>query len=1450
MSLKLEICTPMIKSLPGDVLRLPTLGYMTYAAVRSAVHGATSSEPGAGFMPEFSRIMADTPNLKAYNTILNSNVLTKDLGARFNQWYKERFIAKYGKEAYDEDHKVPAYRTDENNNILIETDREGKTIFRNRELDPKVVNDLLELSYSDLTGTEKSVNFFASIAPFTIGARFVRTFGDERLLKKIDELIETDSNYAGLSRADALELYRNRRSWTETTFRKLWQSVTFTSDKTRLKEGENVADHVNVMNNYAENIAEKIDEIDVDTKKLTTLETNFRNKKIWKNKAEKEKARIEINRVKEDIKTNQSLLALNKRNRRTYMLKNGNGRYLNPYILSVGADDVIISSAMGYGPTLLGFLEQGTGMNLGGTRLQEMLLGITSPLTAPIIAKYSVRGASALLNATSAGYVESTKRALENSWIPLINPGILVTNDKAKFTKIIEEFNIAAGKPKDAAAPTARQLENFELVSKIFQNLRPEYRELSYQALLRYNDVMTGFEKSFRKLGMSEDKIANNLNTLNLKFAEVTGLAPLIAYGNKVGMDYTATDAVKYIDDLTAISLSHENKLNSIDLLLDTVAQSVKKETGIDIDSNEELQNMFNFVSTMVNRQRNILTKRKAMLREQLDTFVNTVSNNKEIDADTIDNIVNLNELLGGRPLSIKEKADLVNKTYNGLMDSANKTLDDITLFSGEVSEKQLKLQVRRVADVMFDLELGRRRALGSRYYKDVDNYAQANNIKLDMTSLLTKYMDTVDEFKGKPIEKIFGRGSIFFQTMGSPIQKTFESMATFALEKTYKNRSMVEKLRKTYESRDLLPENSTDLDLALFLRSEQMKKIKAGTLDPEKAKMIDFFDATPKQAEDIMRYFKDRALRLAKQGKESKKGLTLTAQEITAQHIKIIDDIFKKADPSGTLLELQENARKKYSVLIGEQTDKGLYVPDVIASRAGIRKKRETIVREREGNYKYKGINVMRPETPFYNIAEYAERFVYAKASKRGTEADDMLLKIQREKDRIFSFLGASRKKDAEGVEQYAFDLREPRQEKILQMAEKLMNTIVTKQLSSALKDTAENVANKVKASQGRKIVDLDSITPENYNFTNAINIIELEKKLYIPVINKNGQTINMPLFSADKIPGYTVDITQHMKKSKKAREAFDDIVDEINNTKGALHIEAKGRLDAEELDLNNLSQITNYVKQPKRFFEEHFQNATAESIERLVEDLVTKSKGLSDKKGLFTEKRIRDSLKYMYLKGIFERANVQVTGVDIFRKAGDPAADVARSEMKDVVSFTNTILGKANREVAEAVLGIDSEHMSLLTNMAQWISYAGGNPRGFAPRGDTKGLTIDNIFSRVFNIARGMVSPLYVGTEIATRMLLEKNQSLLTVALRDKNAARLMAKIIKNPEGFSKKDINNFAQTIKVYVTMAVIQGKGGTPTLNEFMGLDDQEIFMKEKGALEGTRLSTKFTTEGVN
>ena len=113
-------------------------------------------------------------------------------------------------------------------------------------------------------------------------------------------------------------------------------------------------------------------------------------------------------------------------------------------------------------------------------------------------------------------------------------------------------------------------------------------------------------------------------------------------------------------------------------------------------------------------------------------------------------------------------------------------------------------------------------------------------------------------------------------------------------------------------------------------------------------------------------------------------------------------------------------------------------------------------------------------------------------------------------------------------------------------------------------------------------------------------------------------------------------------------------------------------------------------------------------------------------------------------------------------------------------------------------------------------------------------------------------MVSPLYVGTELATRLLLEKNQSLLTVALRDKNAAKILAQMVKDPESITDRDIKMLGQRIKVYVTMEVIQDKNkNIPTLNEFMGLDDQEKVQADAGLtnFDDIRLN-KTELQGVN
>ena len=1434
----------MAKSIPGDILRLPNLGYMAQAAVRAAYHDAQVNEAGA-FGVKFGQLMQDTPSLKAWNNMLNKSVVTKDVASRLNDWYKEKYIAEHGEDQYLRDHQVPLVEM-VNGNIVFQTDENGQPKYRNKELDANVANDLLDLSYGKLSGTEKAGMFFLTMAPFTAGARALRTAGDIKLLQKMDDLRAKDDKYKGLSNVDVLKLYRKERSYAASTFRKLWQTATFTSDKTRIRDAENISDHLNVLNRYdtdigdlQEKIKDSTEFLNVKKKSLASLNSEItKGKKLsateLANKKDLEKSIIN---TENQLKTDQNMLLINQKSRKTYSMKNGRGKYDNPYLRSTVVDDVIISSAMGYGPQLLSYAGLDESID---TRWQELIIGLTAPLAAPKVASLAARGSVYLADAVSAGGITDTAKLLEGSkFIPLINPGILLTNDEAKFRRILTAYNVSRGREGEAATPTDDELESFRMMSRIYKNMRPEYREKSFQALIKYNQTMQNFENQMERLGMPSEIIEKNMQTLNLSMAEVTGLAPLIAYSNKVGSGFSSSDAVKDIDSLAAISMAQEDKLNGIDLLLGTLKESLVRETGLDLDTNAPIQNMFNFMTTMVSNQRNILTKQKSLLQEQLDVFVNNVGM-KEVDSDTIDKIVNLNALIGGRVLNAKERADEINKTYSSLMDSVNKQLDEIKLFSGEMDEKQLKFQVRRVADVMFDLSLGRRRALGSRFYKDVDKYAFENNIKVDMTKLITTYLDTAEEFKGKPLTTVFGRGSDFFSSLGAPIQKTFNSMATNALNKTY-SRQDINELKKSLEYSEILPQGSTDLELALYLKQSQMNKIEAGTLDPNNATMVDFFDGTAKEAEDVMRYFKDRAIRASKQTTNPKK----TSEEITNRHIAVIDEIFNEADPTGKLLELQKAARSNYSRVVGESTDMG-YVPDVLQNRknkAGIiRKDRETILTETEGNYKYKNINQNTPEAPFYNIANFAEKLLY---SKSNLETNDLLTSIANEKNRLFSFLGATQAKDKNGVTQYAFDLRDPKQEKLMQMAEGLMNTIVSHRLGHSIADEAGKVKSIVQGANGKKLINLDSLNPENYNFASAMNIIKMEDRLNIPVINKDGVLEQKKFFNGTAVKGFATDIVEHMRISQKARDEYVKLRDEILDVKGALNIEAKGKLDEQNASIDALDSITDYVKNPKRFYTEHFENATPESINELIQDLVSKGKYM-DKP--VSEREIRDSLKFMYLKGVLELSSTKKS-INIL--SDTPDAIAARSEITDVQSFVNIVIDQKNKDVMQAIMGVDSEHIGFLEDVANWITYAGGNPRGFAPRGDTKGLTIDSIFSRVFNIARGMVSPLYVGTEIATRLLLEKNQSLLTVALRDKQASKILAKMVKDPEGMSDRDIKTLGQRLKVYITMEVISNRQrGLPTLNEFVGLDEEEKIQAEAGQpLDDVKLGQTYTLEGV-
>ena len=76
----------------------------------------------------------------------------------------------------------------------------------------------------------------------------------------------------------------------------------------------------------------------------------------------------------------------------------------------------------------------------------------------------------------------------------------------------------------------------------------------------------------------------------------------------------------------------------------------------------------------------------------------------------------------------------------------------------------------------------------------------------------------------------------------------------------------------------------------------------------------------------------------------------------------------------------------------------------------------------------------------------------------------------------------------------------------------------------------------------------------------------------------------------------------------------------------------------------------------------------------------------------------------------------------------------------------------------------------------------------------GLTRPMGTNEMISRAFNIARGMVSPTYVGAELAFRLASGAGIDMIKMAAKDPYAAELMAKMMEFPNTITKLELNTF--------------------------------------------------------
>ena len=127
-------------------------------------------------------------------------------------------------------------------------------------------------------------------------------------------------------------------------------------------------------------------------------------------------------------------------------------------------------------------------------------------------------------------------------------------------------------------------------------------------------------------------------------------------------------------------------------------------------------------------------------------------------------------------------------------------------------------------------------------------------------------------------------------------------------------------------------------------------------------------------------------------------------------------------------------------------------------------------------------------------------------------------------------------------------------------------------------------------------------------------------------------------------------------------------------------------------------------------------------------------------------------------------------------------------------------------NREVLTQVLG--EEHVGYLEDIAE-------PARTYTMNGVIRPYGMNEGLSRVYNIARGMVSPLYVTSEFAVRLASQANIEILQLAGQNQEAARIITNMMRYPELVTRKDMNLISITMKEFVVTELTK-TGADPSM----------------------------------
>tara|TARA_R100001510_G_scaffold55644_1_gene59893 strand:+ start:1674 stop:6548 length:4875 start_codon:yes stop_codon:yes gene_type:complete len=1068
--------------------------------------------------------------------------------------------------------------------------------------------------------------------------------------------------------------------------------------------------------------------------------------------------------------------------------------------------------------TIRGKLFRNYTYTLGAYPIFKEGLAISAPasITQFLVAEYLTSGEDPLLDYYSAQGLGAIAYALGGRYITKVgtnlvaNIGSLVTGKPPTLhntmSSILSLGSIIPGVPKQLFLDgnivkfeeflkakgqklNRKQRRAIEYVFKLAENMSEENMELVLDSITNYANLEKRIINSFKGDPAMQREVEESLRT---PFASLTSLGWLrgLAETSKTNVDLADIASLKNVDGMTDSLIEQEKMIMLGNRAVENLKSKLRAK-GIDFKTNEDIGKIIRGIDQALKKGQTELikdqTKASVLVEDALTTILKD-PDATDFTSKEFESLLNAGVKLGMKLEPTLKRGEvierLMNKVHKSLIQRAN-----------TMKENRLDVDYKKKVDVLIEdlmesilLKSYSNAKIG---YAEFDKAMEAENKTVNVLPLLKSLIQKRSELETvkTPLSKYFtAEGKFLDGPLAKTLRGSLREMGVRTLRSKF-SESTIKKLMTLHRQPTIIdPVTKREIINPKFISKDADELDIAMFYSESGDDTFDAFLALPSEVMDVQAAFKNYAFRTNN---------VELSREIKAFESEI-DELITNA--AGDLRDMQQNAKDIYRSNIFDRLRDGkgpLSVynkskSDVIPLKTTKGQKRDTDTRA-----------TFTKETPSQIFNPFIEKINrYIKDPNNETLVQDII----KDSKRIFTQL--SDRKNFQEV----FDMDNPSSADAFNVTKEIINETVYTNWANKIVKSIETVNPRAKVILNKEGGGYD------FSKLDIEKLKELSALTNVTVI-RNGVESQEPLIDFAKMISDEKDIVKQMGRHTVLQNNYNKFKSKIESRLKAV---SRGEQQLKTLEESYRSKLRDFgkYKNNKEFFKKYVEEGDLTGILELKSDLL--ALGAKDLKKY--EKEIDNVITKLVLEGLLAKGNRTIAknkflskidgGKSVVYEYANPEEIVAAIENPNVRKILNEVMSQ--------------DHINDLKDIMNYLKNTTPDPAG-AELISVEGLrkvkfSITEVLSRVYNIARGMVSPAYVGSEFAVRVALNASQDMVKMAAGDPDAARVLKDILLYPENMNRVKLDEFDILITDFLVTEL--ARLNITTIQEYVGLKGEE------------------------